>query len=163
MSASRFHKIVLFIALLLAGFLVVDGSDARAQSLRTYKTTASFDDVIFNLTNAIIDRGLKIQSNGKVAAMLKRTGEAVGSTKSIYKKAEYFTFCSVKLSRMMMEADPGNVGHCPFVVFIYVSESNPEEVVVGYRTHPVNGPARSLKAFAEIDKLLDGIAREATQ
>ncbi len=136
---------------------------AQAETLRTYKTKASYDDVRFELTNAIIDRGLKVQSNGKIAAMLARTGAAAGSSKPVYKQAEYFSFCSVKLSRAMMEADPANVGHCPFVLFAYVAVAKPDEVVVGFHTHPTTGNAASVKAFAQIDELLDGIAKAATQ
>ena len=136
---------------------------AAAETLRSYRVASTYDDVRFELTNAIIERGLKVQGNGKIAAMLNRTGADVGSSKPVYKDAEYFTFCSVKLSRAMMEANPANVGHCPFVMFIYVSTQKPNEVVVGYHTHPKTGNAASIKAFADIDKLLDGIARAATQ
>ena len=146
---------------MLAVLIVV--TPARAETLRSYKATASYDDVRFELTNAIIERGLKVQGNGKIAAMLRRTGADVGSSKPVYKNAEYFTFCSVKLSRAMMEANPTNVGHCPFVMFIYVAEGKPDDVVVGYHTHPKTGDAASVKAFAQIDELLDGIAKAATQ
>ena len=138
-------------------------SAVSAKTLRTYTIKAEYDDVRFELTNAIIDRGLKVQSNGKIAAMLKRTGVVAGSTKPVYKHAEYFSFCSVKLSREMMEADPANVGHCPFVIFIYVAAGKTDEVVVGYHTHPTTGNANSVAVFARIDKLLDAIAKAATQ
>jgi uncharacterized protein (DUF302 family) len=151
---------VAMMAFIVALFLP---SLVRAQALQSYQTNSSFDDVRFELTNAIIDRGLKVQSNGKVAAMLARTGAAAGSSKPIYKEAEYFSFCSVKLSRAMMEADPANVGYCPFVIFLYVSVAKPDEVTVGYQAHPKTGNAASIKAFAQIDQLLDGIAKAATQ
>lgn len=147
----------------MAGALFFVSTQAQAESLRTYKVASTYDDVRFELTNAIIEQGLKIQSNGKIAAMLKRTGADVGSDKPVYHQAEYFSFCSVKLSRAMMEADPANVGYCPFVMFVYVAAAKPEEVVVGYQTHPATGNAASIKAFAAIDKMLDGIARAATQ
>ena len=65
--------------------------------------------------------------------MLERTGADVGSTKKIYANAEFFMFCSAKLSRAMIEADPANVGYCPYVVFLYEAAEKPGEIVVGYR------------------------------
>ena len=137
-------------------------SSAHAQELKTYRKTANFEDVKFDLTNAIIKRGLVIDFNGNLGAMLERTGKDVGFTKVIYKAAEYFTFCSAKLSREMMAANAANVGFCPYVVFIYATAAKPGEVVVGYRRPPTVGPAQSRKAFAAVDALLEGIGKEAT-
>ena len=137
-------------------------ASAHAQELKTYRKTAVFEDVKFDLTNAIIRRGLVIDFNGNLGGMLERTGKDVGSTKVIYKAAEYFMFCSAKLSRDMMTADAANVGFCPYVVFIYATAAKPGEVVVGYRRPPPVGSVRSRKVFAAIDTLLNGIAKEAT-
>lgn len=135
----------------------------HAQELRTYTKAAAFDDVKFELTNAIVAKGLVVETTGAIGAMLARTGADVGSTKPIYRNAEYLTFCSAIYSRRMMEADPGNVGYCPYVVFIYERVDKPGEVVVGFRRPPQTGSDASRKAFADIDKLLDTIVREATQ
>ena len=136
---------------------------AAAQDLKTYAKKASFDDVRFDLTNAITNRGLVVDSNGNVGGMLDRTGKDVGSTKPVYKHAEYFAFCSAKLSRDMMEADPVNAGFCPFVIFAYEAVAKPGEVVVGYRRFPASANPPSQKAFAAVDALLDGIAKEAVK
>ncbi len=152
----------LIISTLLLGF-AVEAPPARAQELRTYTKAAAFDDVKFELTNAIVAKGLVVETTGAIGAMLARTGADVGSTKPIYKNAEYMTFCSAIYSRRMMEADPGNVGYCPYVVFIYERVDKPGEVVVGFRRPPQTGSEASRKAFADIDKLLDDIVREATQ
>ena len=147
---------VLIVLLFLAGA-------AAAQDFKTYAKKASFDDVKFDLTNAITNKGLVVDSNGNVGGMLARTGKDVGSAKTVYKNAEYFVFCSAKLSREMMEANPANAGFCPFVIFAYESAAKPGEVVVGYRRFPAAGNAASKKALAAVDALLDGIVKEATK
>lgn len=136
---------------------------ASAQDLRTYTKTGSFADVKFDLTNAITNRGLVTDSSGNLGAMLERTGKDVGSTKPIYKSAEYFTFCSAALSRQMMEADAMSAGYCPYVVFIFETAAKPGQVVVGYRRLPTAGSEASRKAFAAIEALLDGIVKEAVK
>jgi hypothetical protein len=136
---------------------------ALAQDVRTYAKKAPFEDVKFELTNAIIERGLAIDFTGQIGRMLERTGADVGSTKPLYKQAEFFAFCSAKLSRAMMEADLANVGFCPYVVFIYEAQEKPGETVIGYRRPSANGSDASKKALAEIDALLDGIVRDAVK
>lgn len=143
--------------------VVLAAPAALAGGVKSYSKKAEFDDIRFELTNAIIDRGLKVQTNGKLAAMLKRTGADLGNGKAIYKHAEYFSFCSAKLSRAMMEADPLNAAYCPFVMSIIVSTSKPDEVTVSYQKHPTTGNPASIKAFAAIDKMLDQIARQVME
>jgi len=135
----------------------------HAAELQAYSKAGSYEDVRFELNNAIVSRGLVIDSNGQVSAMLERTGADVGSTKPIYKKAEYFTFCSAKLSRAMMEADAANVGLCPYVVFIYETEAAPGTIHVGYRRLGLQGSAQTRAALSAVEKLLDEIAKEAVQ
>ena len=69
----------------------------------------------------------------------------------IFKSADVFLFCSAVLSRKVMEADPMNIAHCPYGIFVADSEG---EVVVGYRTYP-EGPMQ------EVQALLDEIVQEA--
>ena len=95
--------------------------------------------------------------------MLDRTGPDVGSTRKIYTNAEFFAFCSARYSRRMMEADPKNIGFCPFVIFMYEAADKPGETVVGYRRPAPRGNEDSVQALAEIDALLDGIVKEAVQ
>ena len=72
---------------------------AQGAGVVIYTKKAKYDDVKFELNNAIVGRGLTIDFNGQVSKMLDRTGADVGSTKAIYKQAEYVSFCSAKLSR----------------------------------------------------------------
>ena len=138
------------------------GSSARGSKVYR-KTGGNFDDVKFDVTNAITNRGLVADFTGNVGAMLDRTGKDVGSTKQVYKRAEYVVFCSAKLSRDMMEADVANAGFCPYIVFIYETAAKPGEIVIGYRRLPRAGKPASIKAFSAINALLDGIAKEAVK
>ena len=163
-STTMLPRLALVAGVALAGSLLAP-SPAPAQStgVVTYAKKASFDDVRFELNNVIVGRGLAIDFNGQVSKMLERTGADVGSTKPIYKKAEYFTFCSAKLSRQAMEADGANISVCPYVVFIYEKAAAPGTVHVGYRKSPLTGSVASKKALGEINKLLDGIAKDAVK
>lgn len=149
--------------LIMPALLLLALGPASAQEVRTYSKKASYDDIRFELSNAIINRGLVVEHNGQIGKMLERTGADVGSDKPLYKSAEFFTFCSAKLSRQMMEADPMNIGFCPYVMFIYEGVGEPGVIVVGYRRPPTSGSPETKAALAEIDSLLDGIAREAVQ
>jgi uncharacterized protein (DUF302 family) len=139
------------------------GQSASAEDLKTAAKKASFDDVKFELSNAIIDRGLKVDFSGSISQMLDRTGADVGSTQQVYKHAEFMSFCSAKLSRQMMEADAANVAFCPYTVFIYETTAAPGEIVVGYRPFPQPGNMASQAALGEIDKLLAAIIKAAVQ
>jgi hypothetical protein len=150
-------------ALLFAGLLLAANSNASAQELKTYSKQGSYEDVKFELNDAVIRRGLTIDYTGHLNNMLERTGAAVGSTKRVYSNAEFFMFCSAKLSRDMIEADPTNVGYCPYVVFLYEAADKPGDIVVGYRRPLPRGNAASKDALAAIDTLLDGIVKDAVK
>lgn len=155
-------KVLLAVAMAL-GLVVLLATAAAAQGLKTYTKKGNYDDVKLDLTDAITKRGLVVDYNGNVGGMLDRTGKDVGSTKQVYKKAEYFTFCSAKLSRDMIEASSANLGYCPYVVYIYEATAKPGEIVVGYRRMPSGASGTSAKAFTAIDAMLDGIAKEAVK
>lgn len=142
--------------------LLLSASPAVATDAVSYnRKGATYEDVRFELENAIVNEGLRIDYTGNIAAMLQRTGPDVGSSQPIYQNAEFFTFCSAKLSRAMMEADPANMSQCPYVMFIYQRAATTKDVVVGYRK--VNVTGRGAKALEEINKLLDRIARAAAK
>jgi uncharacterized protein (DUF302 family) len=147
----------------LLGLASAGGAGASAAEFITATKSGSYEDVKFDLTNAVIGRGLVVDYSGNVAGMLDRTGADVGSTKKLYRHAEYLVFCSAKLSRGMMEADPSNIGSCPFVIFIYEREDKPGEIVVGARPPEMRGNATSRQALAEVEGLLKGIVAEAVK
>ena len=150
--------------LLLALLVAVAGAESAAQEdVKLYAVPGKYEDIKTDLTNAIVNQGLVIDFVGNINAMLTRTGADVGSTKPVYLAAEYVMFCSAKLSRAMMEADPRNMAFCPYVMFVYEAAAKPGEIVIGYR-RPLGGASEASKAaLVEIDALLDKIAREATE
>ena len=152
---------------LMTGALALSAAMAMpaiADDMRLFEKKAKFADVKSDLANAIVNRGLVNDYTGNIGGMLDRTGADVGSTKPIYKAAEYMTFCSAKYSRTMMEADPTNMGFCPFVVFAYEPAAKPGTVVVGYRVPSSSKGNKATKAvLREIDKMLESIAKEATK
>ncbi len=122
-----------------------------AQEATTYPFDGSFEDAAFAVENAIIGQGLVIDHVSHVGEMLNRTGADVGSDVTIFGAADVFLFCSAVLSRKVMEADPMNIVHCPYGIFVTDREGS---VQIGYRNLP-DGP------MEEVEALLDSIAREA--
>lgn len=133
----------------VAAALVAGG--AAAQEVVSYPFDGSFDDATFAVESAIVGQGLVIDHVSRVGDMLARTGEDVGSDTTIFAAADVFTFCSAVVSREVMEADPMNIAHCPYGIFV---AERGGAVMVGYRTYP-EGPMQAVQA------MLDGIAREA--
>jgi len=128
----------------------------------THSKRAKFDDVRDDLKLAIEGKGLVIDYQSFVNRMLERTGKDVGSARKLYVDAQAFVFCSAALSRKTMEADPANAALCPYSIVVYESVKEPGKVYVSYRRPwRADGSAASRAALAEVDKLLDAIAREA--
>ena len=149
----------IFLALISSLFLA---TGAWATDVKTYTVSGSFDEVAFDVESAIVGAGLKIDMKGDVSGMLQRTGKDVGATKDVYKGATYFTFCSAVHSREMMEADPHNMGFCPYVVFVYETKASPGEVVVGYRHVKGGGSSDAGKAALDkVDAWLDDLVSKA--
>lgn len=131
--------------------LALGSSGALAQDATTYPFDGGFDDATFAVESAIVDRGLTIDYRSHVGEMLNRTGADVGSDIKVFDNADVFLFCSAVLSRKMMEADPMNIAHCPYGIFVTDREG---QVSIGYR-HLPDG------SMQEVQTLLDSIAREA--
>lgn len=138
----------------LAAALCALGTVALAEGAVSYTTDESFEDVVFGLESAILDQGLVIDSKSHVGEMLARTGADVGSDKTVFLNAEVFSFCSARLSRKVMEADPMNLQFCPYGIFVMVLPDSPEQTVIGYRAMPDG-------AMKEVEALLDSITRTA--
>ncbi|WP_249219022.1 DUF302 domain-containing protein [Loktanella sp. SALINAS62] len=112
----------------------------------------TFDDATFAVENAIVNKGLVIDYVSHVGDMLNRTGSDVGSDEVIFGAAEIFIFCSAVVSRQVMEADPMNIVHCPYGIFV---ADQGGDVAVGYRSYP-DGPMQAVQT------LLSDIVAEAT-
>lgn len=153
----------LAILFVLITITAIRGASAQPTNLRLYSAEGEFEEVKLFVQDAIIGQGLTINYNGNIGLMLGRTREAVGSSKVIYKNAEFFLFCSATISRATMEADPTNISFCPYIIFFYELEAEPGKVNVGYRRPVIVGSEASKKALVAVDKLLDKIAKEATE
>lgn len=150
---------------LALGFFVIGIAPAVAAQppnhLKLYTVKGDFDTVKEDLSIAITNQGLVLDHTSHIGAMLERTGKDLGADKKIYDKAESLQFCSARVSRGTMEADPTNIVFCPYIIVIYTLAQDPKTVHVGYRRpQPVGTPA-SRAAIKEIEKLLDGIVKEA--
>lgn len=109
-------------------------SGAGAAYVRTIE--GSFDDVTFAVEQAITNEGLVIDLTSHVGDMLARTKEDVGGAKDLFTQADIFSFCSATVSRQVMEADPTNIQHCPYSIFVYETADEPGKIIVGHRTYP---------------------------
>jgi uncharacterized protein (DUF302 family) len=112
-----------------------------------------FEDVRDAVVFAIEGKGLVINYTARIGTMLERTGKDIGAARQIYDQAESFEFCSARVSRQMMEADPANIVNCPFVVSVYTLPGKPGTVFLAYRK-----PMAGLKA---VETLLRELVAEA--
>lgn len=148
---------------LVASFVMPAAATAADGELLTTRTVKrAYADVRDDLNNAIINQGLKVDLNGKIGDMLKRTAADIGAKGELYSDAEYFTFCSAQLSRAMMDADPLNMGLCPYVMFVY-KRTGADDITVGYKAMPIRGNDGSKKALEKINALLETILKETAQ
>ncbi len=177
--ASRFARPTVFGALVAGAMILAGGAHsvpgARASDvpataegggdLSFVTVQGDFAEVALDVEDAIVNRGLVIDYHGFVADMLARTAEAVGADQGrpIYANAEYWQFCSAALSRAMMEADPRNIGYCPYTIVAYELAASPGEIHVGYRRPGAAVPEASMKALSDVDTLLSGIVADATK
>ncbi|MHA7773075.1 DUF302 domain-containing protein [Roseibium sp. M-1] len=162
---ETFRKLVFPIAA-CAGLVFSVSTVAVGQSVTegvtAYEVEAAFDDVRFDLENAIVNQGLVIDYVSHIGDMLARTSQDVGGSKQIFTQAQSMLFCSADLSRKAMEADAGNIAYCPYSIFVYETPDLPGKVTVGFRQLSATGSEASRAAIADVNALLDTIAREAS-
>ena len=139
--------------MILAATLALTGAaTATAETAITTPFDGSFDDATFAVESAILGQGLVIDHVSHVGDMLNRTAADVGSDRQLFKAADVFLFCSAVVSRAVMEADPLNIAHCPYGIFVTETEAG---VTVGYRDYP-DGPMQ------QVEDLLQRIVSDAT-
>ncbi len=152
----------LLIASIATMWLAVTGANAGADVANEFVVEGEYEDVQYDLEDAIVGRGLTVDHISHVSDMLQRTAGVVEGAKQIYKKGEQFQFCSAKLSREAMQADPANIVFCPYMVYMYERADEPGKVHVGYRKLNEIGSERSVKALKAVNDLLHGIIKEAS-
>ncbi len=138
----------------LAVALAPLGAARAGGDVVSYATDASFEDAVFEVETAIENRGMVIDYVSHVGEMLNRTAADVGAETDVFVAADVFLFCSSIHSRKVMEADPLNIAHCPYGIFVIQQAGEGAGVEIGYRRMP-EGPMKDIEA------LLDEIAREA--
>lgn len=139
---------------LIAGLFALLALPAAAgDQATTYPFDGSFADATFAVESAIVGRGLVIDLTSHVGDMLNRTGADVGSDVKLFEAADIFLFCSAQLSREVMEADPMNIAHCPYGIFVAERDG---AVMIGYRNYP-EGEMQKVQA------MLDDIVQDALQ
>jgi uncharacterized protein (DUF302 family) len=130
-------------------------SPAQAQEMISFETELPYDDVTFGLESAITDRGFVVDHISHVGAMLERTRADVGSDVVLFQQADVYSFCSAKLSRQVMEANPMNIAFCPYDIFV-AQHPGEDHVTVGFRSFPAG-------EMQVIQSLLTEIAQEAIE
>ena len=140
--------------LIAAALALAVAAPALAEGPVTTTVSGTFDDVQFDIESAITDAGLVIDAVNKVGDMLERTREDVGGTEMLFTDAQVFNFCSAVVSRQVMEADPMNLQHCPYAIFVAERPDAPGEITVGRRAYPAG-------AMDAVGELLDGIIADA--
>ena len=128
-------------------------SSSIAGEAFTYAFDGTFEDATFAVESAIVGQGLVIDYVSHVGDMLNRTGADVGSDTKLFDAADIYVFCSAVLSREVMEADPMNIAHCPYGIFVAEREG---AVMVGYRDYPDG-------EMAKVENLLQTIVAEAVE
>jgi hypothetical protein len=150
-------------ALLGIGLLAITATGLAAEPapLKLYHVDGKFEDVKQDVELVVEARGFKAERPLLIGEMLTRTGKDLGATKQIFGHAEAIQFCPASLSRRTMEADPANIVHCPYTIFVYTLPAEKNKVYVGYRRIAPSGSIASQAVLKEVDALLDGMVREA--
>ena len=119
----------------------------------THEVGGSFDDIAFAVENAIVDAGLVIEGRTRVAEMLADADGDPGGAGDPYTHADVYSFCPAAVSRRVMRADPLNIRHCPYAIFLFETPEAPGRITVGRR-----GYGSSMQPVAD---LLDAIIADA--
>lgn len=144
----------------IAALALAAGHSLAQAPVAKFSTKGDFDAVKEDLLLAIQARGLVVDHTSYIGNMLERTGKDVGAAKRVYLKAEAVQFCSAIVSRRTMEADPGNIAYCPYVIALYVLPQEPGTVHAVYRRMGPAADETSRAALRAVDELIEGIVRE---
>ena len=117
-----------------------------------YSTKGNYQDVKFDLVDAIEARGLVISYTAYAANMLARTSDAVGASTKAYDNAEILLFCKADLTYKLTIANPHNLVLCPYSISIYTLVHAPDTIYLSIRR-----PDLQVAEYASIHSLLEGI------
>ena len=146
-----------------ASMALADTSFAASSEVVVRAAKGEFQEVKERVVHAIENRGLVLNYTARIGAMLERTGKDIGAARRIYGDAELLEFCSAKVSRDTLEADPRNIVFCPYAIAVYTLPKEKDTVYIAYRRIGETGSGRSAKVLGAVDRLLAGIVAEALQ
>ena len=147
-----------FLLLLFQSALALSGlstATSAADEVVRHAAKGTYEEVRDAVVMAIEGKGLIVDRVAHVGDMLARTAKDVGASRKLYGKAEVLEFCSARISREMMEADPHQIAICPYTIAVYTLPGEAGVVYVSYRR-----PPRS-KGMENVHTLLDQIVSEA--
>ena len=154
----------ILIFLLATGlFTHLQAKDGRESYMQMYVVNSSYDFVRDDLELAITGRGIKINTVSHIGDMLARTGKDIGSSQKVFEHAEAFEFCSAKVSRATMEADPHNIVFCPYIIAVYSLPGEKNKTYVSYRKPTLVGSKASKESLKKVEALLRSIAEEVAK
>ena len=134
---------------------------AHATQFESVQVSESYEDVLENVKDTIIGRGLNISKVLSASEMLNRTGHDLGYDKNVFKHAQTVEFCSATLSHQLVSINPNNMVLCPFTISIYQLSEDKDKVYVTYRT-PEAGK-ESAEVIEKVEQLIKSIVQEATE
>jgi uncharacterized protein (DUF302 family) len=146
---------------LAAWFAGASVASAQSGDVVIRSTRGNFTDVKERVLHPIENRGLVLNYTARIGAMLERTGQDIGAARQIYGEAEMLEFCSARVSRDAMEADPHNIVFCPYAIAIYTLPKDRNTVYVGYRRPIAFGSPQSVKSLRAVERLVAGVVRDA--
>ncbi len=150
------------VALAVAACAALYGTaQAASNDVVVRSTKGEFKEVKERVLHAIEGRGLVLNYTARIGAMLERTGKDIGAARQVYSDAELLEFCSAKVSRDTMEADPRNIVFCPYSIALYTLPKDKATVYVAYRRPAAFGSEQSVKSLRAVEKLLSDIVAEA--
>jgi len=144
-----------------AGATLFGTAQANAADVVVRSTKGEFKEVKERVLHAIENRGLVLNYTARIGAMLERTGKDIGAARRIYGDAEMLEFCSARISRDTVEADPRNIAYCPYSIAIYTLPKEKNRVYVAYRRIEASGSGQSAKSLRAVDQLLADIVAES--
>ena len=136
-------------------------AQAASADVVVRSTKGEFKEVKERVLHAIENRGLVLNYTARIGAMLERTGKDIGAGRRVYGDAELLEFCSARISRDTMEADPRNIVFCPYSIAVYTVPKEKDRVYIAYRRIGASGAGQPAKSLAAVDKLLADIVAEA--
>ncbi|MCG6876865.1 MAG: DUF302 domain-containing protein [Betaproteobacteria bacterium] len=152
MPRSAFLLLLFQSALALSG---LSAATSAADEVVRHTAKGPYEEVRDAVVMAIEGKGLIVDRVAHVGDMLARTAKDVGASRQLYGKAEVLEFCSARISREMMEADPHQIAICPYTIAVYTLPGEPGVVYVSYRRPPQS------KGMEGVHTLLDEIVNEA--